>query len=386
MSELRTITYKKSCAKVEPEVQRLTPEQVVVNVVKNDKSIDVWSNRIAAWVQVGTLIVVAFGYFYTVIPVMQKERLAEEEAKLEQTKDSLTKSVQKLSDASNNYKREIQELGQSKVALNQDNLSLLKKQGELKKSNEALLADISHDLRKLTKAHLDLALTGKLLDEATFKMFEEDMVYAMAVPSMNSAAIAPPFDVNESKNLRSQLLAQLPDEEEKVQAILDTLARDKEPVENDMPGGREVFLRYLADFNQRFQKIKPEFRFPKPDVDAWVAAYNSQISDTNGLKACVDKYDTQWIQMNKWGVTTVKSLEKTSDWIEEQKKFRIWCMTSHRASVQMLFFSSWQKILSTYATRYIDLPDAVYGKKKLSPIPQDIFLPPKNADVESSRQ
>ena len=56
--------------------------EVVLQVERPSKTAKV-SNILAQWAQVATLAVLVFGYFYTVRPVFQKERLDEEVAQLQ---------------------------------------------------------------------------------------------------------------------------------------------------------------------------------------------------------------------------------------------------------------------------------------------------------------
>lgn len=83
---------------------------------KQQSRFDAWSNRAAAGAQVIAVIFVIFGYFDTVRPVYQKERLEEQVAKLEVDRQNLL----------DNNKNVLQNVFAKRVALYFENINLQK--------------------------------------------------------------------------------------------------------------------------------------------------------------------------------------------------------------------------------------------------------------------
>jgi hypothetical protein len=81
---LRDRRYRRAGFGVSAVMERRT--ETNFSSVSPKSRVDLWSSRLAAWAQVGTLFVVVFGYFYTVRPVFQNQLLQERTAELEMRK------------------------------------------------------------------------------------------------------------------------------------------------------------------------------------------------------------------------------------------------------------------------------------------------------------
>lgn len=127
--------------------------------------IDIWSTRIASWSQVGMLVVVTFGYFYTVRPLFQHQLLQEESAKLRIEKqdivveyESALKNKKKVENELNNIKSDL-----TKITIERDNMEASyieaknkQAKAEIKASNIEL--QISSNLKVLRKAQWEILL------------------------------------------------------------------------------------------------------------------------------------------------------------------------------------------------------------------------------------
>lgn len=58
--------------------------------------IDIYLSRVGNLTQVGVLALAIFGYFYTVVPVFQNQKLQEDNAKLEIEKSKANKTLEDL--------------------------------------------------------------------------------------------------------------------------------------------------------------------------------------------------------------------------------------------------------------------------------------------------
>lgn len=115
----RTIGHV-SLARTEPVAQH---QQNLASTTPN--RLDRWSGLLAAWAQVATLGVVIFGYFYTVVPVFQRDRLEEEVAKLEIQREQIESEARQSIEKSELLRQSIAGLHQEQAKLSEANKTLL---------------------------------------------------------------------------------------------------------------------------------------------------------------------------------------------------------------------------------------------------------------------
>jgi len=93
--------------------------------------LDRWGGRAANWSQVLTLLLLGFGYFYTVRPVYQKDLLEEQSAKLQMEKEKLEKQNSLAFDEAKKMQASLSELQTRREALRQQNSDLQIQQNSL---------------------------------------------------------------------------------------------------------------------------------------------------------------------------------------------------------------------------------------------------------------
>lgn len=120
--------------------------------------IDLWSNRIASWSQIGMLVVVTFGYFYTVRPLFQHQLIQEEVAKLRIEKQNI---LIEYEDALKNKKQAESALTKITLELDKMEASYIeakRKEAEAELKSKKIEVRIASNLKILRKAQWEILL------------------------------------------------------------------------------------------------------------------------------------------------------------------------------------------------------------------------------------
>jgi hypothetical protein len=119
--------------------------------------IDIWSTRLAAWAQIATVVVVVFGYFYTVRPVFQLQLLQEQTAQLQLDNTSAKQRLDQTKAEQVSAQAKLNALGAelANMAKNRDDLA-----DQLKQENQKEV----QAMQKMASAQMELSSqTGTLL-------------------------------------------------------------------------------------------------------------------------------------------------------------------------------------------------------------------------------
>jgi hypothetical protein len=132
---------------------------------------DFWSGRLATLAQVVTTFVVIFGYFYTVVPVFQKEKLAEDNARLQGANDDATIKL--------NSTNGLLFMADTELTLTTASLTQVEKErGELQATLDDKTRRDAALSAKLASNEVQLAMQAKALITAQRRLLAVDFTWA----------------------------------------------------------------------------------------------------------------------------------------------------------------------------------------------------------------
>lgn len=232
---------------------------------------DLWSNRLGAWSQVGMLLLVGFGYFYTVKPAFQYQLLQEQAAKLE---------IDKLKS-----KKDLSNLKIKKIQIEND--------------LDALRDTLTHEKNKrkklriqLKQEHVKVALAKKQIKEIKNKVSKElkalDVTrWELLLLDFSNIYWLPEANIlfsrlNKSEKLDEYLLSQQknwPQPYENLCIAIDTVNK-----KNKFPS------KYFLEIQKSLDIQKSALKCNKPNFKLMLEKYHKEI---NGLTVNEDKINNK---------------------------------------------------------------------------------------------
>lgn len=312
---------------------------------KLEKSLS-YTGIVANVSQVLMLVVVVYGYIYTVRPVFQKELVSEdlarlqiEQRKLQQQMDKQTETLaagearnKELADQRSAIEAQVATLNHKVVDAEKSALNATRRAGkaiaEAKTAESALSAlQTQHYGLKLQSLLGDLALPSSIVQilnrsgsTYTLKVFEEAEANSIA-KKLKSLELQP---IDLAKTTLSQLKAEATKQARAPSAAVDTLL--------------------ARNYQEGLAKHADELICPTPAYADWQSAFQSAMQASEGnIQNCVSEYWAERTTQEGWTPSDVRSLQKSDFWKEQKRSYRASCKVTYSYTVQTAFQNAWEK-------------------------------------------
>ncbi|ERH50898.1 hypothetical protein O203_11345 [Ectopseudomonas chengduensis] len=331
------------------------------------------------------LVVVVYGYIYTVRPVFQKELVSEdlarlqiEQRKLQQQMDKQTETLaagearnRELADQRSAIEAQVATLNQKVVDAEKSALDATRRAGkaiaEAKTAESALSAlQTQHYGLKLQSLLGDLALPSSIVQilnrsgsTYTLKVFEEAEASSIA-QKLKSLELQP---VDLAKTTLSQLKAEATKQARAPSAAVDALL--------------------ARNYQEGLAKHADELICPTPAYADWQSAFQSAMQASEGnIQNCVSEYWAERTTQEGWTPSDVRSLQKSDFWKEQERSYRASCKVTYSYTVQTAFQDAWEKADEPCDERRMFVNEIVMGapiESKLKPM--TVAAPPTTQDI-----
>lgn len=335
--------------------------------------------------QVLMLVVVVYGYIYTVRPVFQKELVSEdlarlqiEQRKLQQQMDKQTETLaagearnKELADQRSAIEAQVATLNQKVVDAEKSALDATRRAGkaiaEAKTAESALSAlQTQHYGLKLQSLLGDLALPSSVVQilnrsgsTYTLKVFEEAEANSIA-QKLKSLELQP---VDLAKTTLSQLKAEATKQARAPSAAVDALL--------------------ARNYQEGLAKHADELICPTPAYADWQSAFQSAMQASEGnIQNCVSEYWAERTTQEGWTPSEVRSLQKSDFWKEQERLYRVSCEVSYSYILNTAFRDAWEKADEPCDERRMLVNEIVMGapiESKLKPM--TVAAPPTTQDI-----
>lgn len=335
--------------------------------------------------QVLMLVVVVYGYIYTVRPVFQKELVSEdlarlqiEQRKLQQQMDKQTETLaageernKELADQRSAIEAQVATLNQKVVDTEKSALDATRRAGkaiaEAKTAESALSAlQTQHYGLKLQSLLGDLALPSSVVQilnrsrsTYTLKVFEEAEANSIA-QKLKSLELQP---VDLAKTMLSQLKAEATKQARAPSAAVDALL--------------------ARNYQEGLAKHADELICPTPAYADWQSAFQSAMQASEGnIQNCVSEYWAERTTQENWTPSAVRSLQKSDFWKEQERFYRVSCEVSYSYILNTAFQDAWEKADEPCDERRMLVNEIVMGapiESKLKPM--TVTAPPTTQDI-----
>lgn len=340
--------------------------------------IDVWSLRLSAWAQVVTLVVVIFGYLYTVIPVVQKERLEEEVATLERTKDSLAKARISLERDVVTAKDQMVSLSANANELRAENRQMEDSRTELQQVNRKLAIERASVGRKLEAVSVDLAGARQQFSEASQKLFIDEISEPIGFLGLQGAE-GFPSDTTDADAIERRLAKGLPEPTARLGAFLAGLRSPAQRSKMNIPGpdGPVIHAQLVDDFERRVELIRPQLALPRPDTRKRGAEFVRQLRlEMDAVPTCLDVSTDKFVKEQKWSEAEVAKWRGTASWNTERRLLNVTCETMPLYDVRKRFAKAWWGLIGAYIDVFSAIVPAAYGHQSLPRVDPALIDPP----------
>lgn len=320
--------------------------------------VDRWSGRAANWAQVLMLALVAFGYFYTVRPVYQKDLLEEDVARLTLEQTTLEKNNQLVADRAKSLQDNLADLKSQQARLRSKNLSLAARNTLMAGESSRMAAELSRT-RSLTESQEEQLRTGQsLILKENF-----DLRAGYLVASNEEMFDTQPFLGRDSAALDKWVSTKF------VQPIDQLLAEVDGELEKKtyfgLPEPHGISEELVQELRRRLESTRDELTCPTPDRRAWQAAFESQVAQAKATTAgCVQMHFDHLVKDQAWTPLQVASLKSSGYWKRQAEAFNAACESVSDFFVAQRFNEKWAKFMRPCTTRVFYASELMEGRKR----------------------
>ena len=359
---------RQAAQSAKPDTQVATPPSEV----------DRWSNRAASWAQVATLVLVTFGYFYTVLPVYQKELLEEQSARLQIEKANIERDNKAALVATEFLQKDLAELKDKRTALALENARLLTAQGSLGKQLTSLKSK-------------SVGLTQKLdviseLNEAQEKQIVEGQ-RAILPDAAGMSWMAHVFNNDDVMVFlgADQDKIKKWEKAEPIQPIKVVLAAIDLALTSKtyfgLPEPHRVSEQLILELRSNVVAHTEQLTCPSIDRSKWRSAWlEAQRTYKATIPNCVNMHVAHTAKKNGWTEAQTAVWREGKQGKQYRDSFESACASTHDYYANRLFSDAWEKIDGPCTKRLIYAVSIANGEKNdLEPFPNtDPPTPDKN--------
>ncbi len=352
----------------------------VSELSEKKSALERWGGIVANWSQIVMLLVVLFGYIYTVLPVVQKEQIAEQLAVLEKEKKTWDKQFNDAKNKIDVKNLELQELQKSKKQLQED---IVKLNLEKSKTNEDLqnirneFANINIELKK-SKASINAA-ANDLLEQNKESLLGNVTITENFLPLYNnSGSIYDIFRYDNNKDINKSLKESYPLPLEYTDKILARLYKSYASAKGvDKSAKFKLYSQYKSGIEKHLNNLT----CPIPNFEAWESSFIEARSLISSLvPSCIDHEFSKKIKEEKWSTDEVSKLKKTQFWLQQKNAFESYCELNLKFELEDVYRDEWKKLADPCEDRLLRVNNIVldtFDPSKLKPF-TDLSAPNKD--------
>jgi hypothetical protein len=338
---------------------------------------------LSSWSQVAMLAVVVYGYVYTVIPVLQKEQISEELAKLEIEKDTWDESVKSIKD-------ELIEKEKSLVAIDTLKEKLKKEIEDLLAEKEKASQALYKKEQEYTIVSRELADANKTVEIAIHDLLEQQKLILLgknSLPSnfftalnfgLNNRDI---FSFEKESKISESLAKSYPNPYENADKIIKQLNKlRKSSIGIDMLAKEQLY----NDYKKGLDKNSHLLMCPKPNFEEWESNFiKLKEPNNNFISSCEQKSLDAHAVRESWTPSQLKELNKNKSLKDLKKYYSSSCKISVEYNLQSIFREAWDEVVKPCRDRVFRLNSVVLGDVPANELePFNDISPPSMALVE----
>lgn len=339
----------------------------------------------ANWSQVAMLLVVIYGYIYTVLPVVQKEQISEQLAELELEKKSWDKQLNEATHKIDQKNIELKKLIDSKR-------QLLLDIEELSQEKEKSRSNLDEIKSEYNQTHIELVKTKASLNVATSDLLElhkETLLGKARLPDnfiliLNNTGSS--YDIFHFENETS-----IKEKLEKtylspLEYANENLAKLYGSYKSAKGINQAAKYKLYSQYKNGIEKHKMNLICPTPNFAAWEAAFIETKSIKSSLvMSCINNAFSKRINDEKWSKNQVAELKDSEFWPKQEKVYKNMCAFEIQYKIEDLFRNEWEKTYAPCEERLLKTNNIIlddFDPSKIKPFTD--ISPPSNQFITHS--
>lgn len=347
-----------------------------------------YSAIIANFSQVVMLVVVVLGYFYTVLPVFQKEKLTEDLARLEIEKSRWEQEIESYARNIQRTQAELSLLESDKYEL-ENSITLIRSEKELAERELEQLASREHIFKEKLKTTTDALADAEsqLYEQQRLRLLGKNPISMELAFFFNKQGnIFSIFERDSASTVADGLTAEFIQPIEFVDKKLDELQEQASSVSSEIY--RNVQLRLIDEFKAGIQRNSSVLQCPEPNFQSWKAEFGGALAlGDEMVEGCVDYHFKVRVEKEGWSQREVSSLQGSEFWGEQRRIYSRSCSIAIDYKISRLYRDRWIYINEPCKERLIMMSSiALEPESTLSLMPFRDMSPPSEFHVRSEIQ
>ena len=311
----------------------------------SSSSFEKYSAMIANFSQFLMLVVVVWGYFYTVLPVFQKEKLTEDLARLEIEKSRWEQEIESYARNIQRTQAEISLLESDKYEL-EDSLTRIRSE---KEQTERALEQLA-GREKISRENLKT--TAGALADAESQLYEQQRLRLLGKTPLpmelfflinNTGNIFSIFQRNSASTVADGLSAAFIQPIEFVDKKLDELQEQANSVSSEIY--RNVQLRLIGEFKSGIQRNASVLQCLEPNFQSWESEFGSALAlGDEMVEGCIDFHFKARREEEGWSQREILSLQGSDFWSEQRRIYSRSCSIAIDQKISKLYRERWMHV------------------------------------------
>lgn len=347
-----------------------------------------YSAIIANFSQVVMLVVVVLGYFYTVLPVFQKEKLSEDLARLEVEKSRWEQEIE-------SYARNIQRTQAELSLLETDKYELENSITRIRSEKEQAERELEKLASREQISREKLNTTADALADAENQLYEQQRLRLLGKTPIsmelvflmnNTGNTFSIFERDSASTVADGLASAFIQPIEFVYKKLDELQEQANSVSSEIY--RNVQLRLIDEFKSGIQRNASVLQCPEPDFQSWEAEFGGALAlGDEMVEGCIDFHFKVRAKEEGWSQREISSLQSSEFWSEQGRIYSRSCSISIDYKISKLYRERWMHVNEPCEERLREMSSiALEPESVLSLIPFRDMSPPSESYVRSEVQ
>jgi Asp-tRNA(Asn)/Glu-tRNA(Gln) amidotransferase C subunit len=300
------------------------------------------------WSQVFTLIVVVFGYFYTVIPVFQKEKLSEDIARLELENNVIKKNVERSQNEMALAEASFESLA-TEYAIKKEEIDRLNREYEKVEASLKIAINDLHNknqqikdvVRKIYDVEKEYMQGKRRLPGEFIARFKTDIAYDV-------------FKKDKSLKLADQLKEYFPEPIAQGNKNLEQLRLRISESTSDL--NKEALEKLFTDYRNGLKKHEVILSCNTPDYMKWGNSFDESFSlAMKNIDSCVAHHFNNIATEKGWSKSDLRSLQKSEFWGKQESINREVCTTAFELLMEKLYREHWEYVVDPCMERLENL-------------------------------
>lgn len=343
---------------------------------------------VASFSQVFMLLVVVWGYFYTVVPVFQKEKLTEDLARLEIEKSRWEQEIK-------NHARNIQQTQKELSLLESDRHELENELNRIRSEKQQAEKTLEQLAVREQDSRVKLQTTAEALADAESQLYEQQRLRLLGKTPIsmefvflinNAGNVFDIFKRNSASAVEDELRAAFIQPIEFVDKKLDELKEQANSVSSGIY--RNVHFRLMDEFKTGIQKRTSVLQCPEPNYQSWAAEYRRALTIGDGMvESCIEFHFEVRAEKEGWSQREISSLKNSEFWSEQRRVYSHSCTVAIEHRISKLYRERWSHINEPCKERLSKISSiALEPDSTLSLTPFRDMSPPIESYVRSQIQ